>query len=119
MRFGDHQPLFARHIIDPALDEAAIARQILAFDPRFFTTYYTIDVVNFNPVDLSSARDTLDAPYLPLVVLEAAGVTLDPSFGEQKKMLQRCHGVFFLCADGAEARHFNGLLINSGLIKNL
>ncbi len=119
VRFGDHQPLFAKHIIDPALDEAAIGRQILALDPRFFTTYYAIDVVNFSPVDLSSARDTLDAPYLPLIVLEAAGVPIDPSFAEQKKMLHRCRGVFYRCANGAEARHFNRLLIDSGLIKRL
>jgi hypothetical protein len=119
VRFGDHQPSFAKSIVDPALDEAAIARRILAFDPRFFTTYYAIEGVNFDPVDLSSARDTLDAPYLPLVVLEAAGVPIDPSFAEQKKILQRCLGLFYLCADGAEARHFNRLLIDSGLIKRL
>src|SRR6266851_1377207 len=119
VRFGDHQPLFAKHIIDPALDEAAIGRQILALNPRFFTTYYAIDVVNFSSVDLSSARDTLDAPYLPLIVLEAAGVPIDPSFAEQKKMLHRCRGVFYRCANGAEARHFNRLLIDSGLIKRL
>jgi hypothetical protein len=119
VRFGDHQPLFAKHIIDPTLDEAAIGRKILAFDPRFFTTYYAIDSVNFDPVDLTLARDTLDAPYLPLVVLEAAGVPLDPSFAEQKKILQRCNGLFYLCADGAEARRFNRLLIDAGLIKRL
>jgi hypothetical protein len=119
VRFGDHQPLFAKHIIDPALDEVAIGRRILAFDPRFFTTYYAIDTVNYDPVDLSLARGTLDAPYLPLVVLEAAGVPIDPSFAEQKKILQRCNGLFYLCADGAEARRFNRLLIDSGLIKRL
>jgi hypothetical protein len=119
VRFGDHQPLFAKHIIDPALDEAAIGRRILAFDPRFFTTYYAIDGVNFDPVDLALAHDTLDAPYLPLVVLEAAGVPLDPSFAEQKRILQRCNGLFYLCADGAEARRFNRLLIDAGLIKRL
>jgi hypothetical protein len=119
VRFGDHQPLFAKHIIDPALDEAAIGRRITAFDPRFFTTYYAIDTVNFDPVDLTSAGDTLDAPYLPLIVLEAAGVPLDPSFAEQKRILQRCGGLFYLCAGGSEARHFNRLLIDSGLIKRL
>jgi phosphoglycerol transferase MdoB-like AlkP superfamily enzyme len=119
VRFGDHQPLFAKYLIDPTLDEAALGRQILAFDPRFFTTYYAIDAVNFDPVDLALARDRLDAPYLPLIVLEAAGVPLDPSFAEQKKILQRCNGLFYLCADGAEARRFNRLLIDAGLIKRL
>ena len=73
--------------------------------------------MNFRPVDLSSALDTLDAPYLPLVVLEGAGVPLDAAFLEQKKILRRCHGLFYLCADGAEARRFNRLLIDAGLIQ--
>ena len=119
VRFGDHQPSFAKRIIDPALDDAAIAQQIAQFDPRYFTTYYAIDAVNFRPVDLSSALDPLDATYLPVVVLEAAGLLLDPSFAEQKKILQRCRGLFYLCSNGAEARRFNRLLIDAGLIKEL
>ena len=75
--------------------------------------------MNFKPVDLSSALNTLDAPYLPLLVQEAAGVPLDPSFAEQKKILRRCHGMFYLCANGSEARRFNRLLIEAGLIKGL
>jgi hypothetical protein len=117
VRFGDHQPLFARQLMEPALDEATVAQHIQAFDPRYYTTYYAIDAVNFSPADLSSALDTLDAPYLPLVVLEAAGVPLGPSFVEQKAILQRCHGMFYHCAGGAEARRFNRLLIDAGLIK--
>jgi hypothetical protein len=75
--------------------------------------------VNFKPADLSSALNTLDAPYLPLLVQEAAGVPLDSSFAEQKKILKRCHGLFYRCAGGAEARRFNRLLIEAGLIKGL
>src|SRR5436190_2493856 len=119
VRFGDHQPYFARNLIDPGQDDSMLARNIAAADPRFLTTYYAINGVNFTPRDVSSALDTLDAPYLPLVVLEAAGVPLDPSFAEQKKILQRCHGMFYRCNGGAEARRFNRLLIDAGLIKGL
>jgi hypothetical protein len=52
-------------------------------------------------------------------VLEGAGIPLDPAFAEQKKILNRCHGLFYLCADGAEARRFNRLLIDAGLIEGL
>jgi len=117
VRFGDHQPLFAKHIIDPTLDDGELGHRIATFDPSYFTTYYAIDAVNFSPADLSLAIDKLDAPYLPLVVLEAAGLPLDPSFAEQKKILERCKGVFYRCAGGAEARRFNRLLIDAGLIK--
>jgi hypothetical protein len=119
VRFGDHQPDFAPRLIDPSLDENGIAHRLMTYDPRYFTTYYAIDALNFSPLDVSSALDTLEGPYLPLVVQEAAGLPLDPSFAEQKKILTRCNGLFYACAGGAEARHFNRMLIDAGLIKNL
>ena len=118
VRFGDHQPGMAR-IIDPSASEEMIAKSIMSYDPRYFTTYYAIDAINFTPKDVSSALDKLEAPYLPLVVQEAAGVPLDPSFTEQKKILARCNGLFFACAGGAEVRRFNRLLIDAGLIKGM
>ena len=119
VRFGDHQPDFAERIIDPKANEWQVAGRLDAYDPRYFTTYYAIDAINFKPVDISSALATLEAPYLPLVIQEAAGLPLDPTFAEQKKILQRCGGLFYGCADGAEVRRFNRLLIEAGLIKGL
>jgi hypothetical protein len=119
VRFGDHQPDFAARLIEPALNDAGIERRLMAWDQRYFTTYYAIDAINFKPVDVSSALETLEGPYLPLVVQEAAGLPLDPSFAEQKKILLRCNGLFYGCDNGAEARHFNRMLIDAGLIKNL
>jgi phosphoglycerol transferase MdoB-like AlkP superfamily enzyme len=119
VRFGDHQPYFARSMIDPGQDDTMLARRVAAADPRFLTTYYAINTLNFTPRDISSAQNALDAPFLPLVVLEAAGVPLDPSFAEQKKILLRCNGLFYRCNGGAEARRFNRLLIEAGLIKGL
>jgi len=119
IRFGDHQPLFAKKIVEPGLDDVAIGRRIDAADPKFFTTYYSIDPVNFRPADLLSAVSGLDAAYLPLAILEAAGVPLDASFAEQKRIFQRCNGLFYLCAQGAEARRFNRLLIDAGMITRL
>jgi hypothetical protein len=63
--------------------------------------------------------DTIDAAYLPLVIQEAAGIPLDPSFAEQKSMMLRCKGLFYACKGGAEARRFNRLLIDAGMIKGL
>ena len=119
VRYGDHQPQFAPRMIEPSLGKAELARRLTALDPRYLTTYYAIDAINFTPADLSSALDTLDAAYLPLLIQEAAGVPLDPGFSEQKAILQRCHGQFYRCAEGAEARRFNRLLIDAGMIKGL
>jgi hypothetical protein len=119
VRYGDHQPQFGPRIMDPSLDKEALAQRLQAHDPRYLTTYYAIDAVNFVPADLSSALDGLDAPYLPLVIQETAGVPLDPSFSEQKRILQRCDGLFYACARGAEARRFNRLLMEAGLLTGL
>ena len=119
VRYGDHQPDFASILLEPWLDETGVNRRLMTYDPRYYTTYYAIDAINFKPVNLSSALDTIEGPYLPLVVQEAAGLPLDPSFAEQKRILERCKGLFYACAGGAEARRFNRLLIDAGLIKGL
>jgi phosphoglycerol transferase MdoB-like AlkP superfamily enzyme len=119
VRYGDHQPEFSSNLLDPGLDEARVARKFDTYDPRYFTTYYAIDAINFEPVKSSAVMDTIDAPYLPLVIQEAAGIPLDPSFEEQKNVMLRCKGQFYACKDGAEARRFNRLLIEAGMIKGL
>ena len=119
VRFGDHQPGFAKYAIEPALDDAAIGRRIDAADPRYFTTYYAIDTLNFRPADLSSGSERPRCRLTCRLRRKAAGVPLDASFAEQKRIFGRCSGLFYLCANGAEARRFNRLLIDAGMIKRL
>jgi hypothetical protein len=119
VRFGDHQPGLSSTVLEPNVSEAVMAQRMLHHDLRYFSTYYAIDAVNYRPRDTSSALDRLEAVYLPLLLQEAAGLPLDPTFTEQKKIMIRCNGAFFSCADGAEARRFNRLLIDAGLIKGL
>ncbi len=117
VRFGDHPPAIAPRLLEPKMTDAQIAQHIMERDPRFFTAYYAIDAINFTPVDLSSARDALDAPYLPIMIQEAAGLPLDSTFAEQKRILERCDGLFYRCKDGAEARRFNRILMDTGVIQ--
>jgi phosphoglycerol transferase MdoB-like AlkP superfamily enzyme len=119
LRFGDHQPAISQKLLEPGIDQKLLAKRLMAADPRYFSTYYAIDGINYRPGDLSSALDTLDAAYIPLVIQEAAGVPLDPSFEEQKKIMLRCNGAFYACRKGAEARRFNRLLMDAGMIKGL
>jgi hypothetical protein len=119
VRYGDHQPEFSPQLIDPGLDEAAIGKKLENYDPSYYATYYAIDAINFEPVASPALMDTIDGPYLPLVVQEAAGLPLDPSFAEQKEIMLRCDGMFYACKNGAEARRFNRLLIDAGLIRGL
>jgi phosphoglycerol transferase MdoB-like AlkP superfamily enzyme len=119
VRYGDHQPEFSPHLLDPGLDEAGIGRKLENYDPRYYATYYAIDAVNFEPVRSPVVMDTIDGAYLPLVIQEAAGIPLDPSFEEQKNIMLRCKGVFYACGDGAESRRLNRLLIDAGMIHGL
>ena len=119
VRYGDHQPEFSPHLLDPDLDEAGIGKKLMDYDPRYYATYYAIDAINFEPVESPAVMDTIDGAYLPLVIQEAAGIPLDPSFEEQKNIMLRCKGVFYTCKGGAEARRFNRLLIDAGQIHGL
>jgi len=119
VRYGDHQPEFSPHLLDPGLDEAGIGKKLESYDPRYYATYYAIDAVNFEPVTSPVVMDAIDGAYLPLVIQEAAGIPLDPSFEEQKNIMLRCQGVFYACKDGAESRRFNRLLIDAGMIHGL
>ncbi len=118
-RYGDHQPEFAPHLLEPGLDEAGIGKKLDDYDPRLYATYYAIDAINFEPVASKAVMDTIDGAYLPLVIQEAAGIPLDPSFAEQKNIMLRCKGIFYDCRGGAEARRFNRLLIDAGMITGL
>lgn len=119
VRYGDHQPEFSPQLLDPGLDEAGIGKKLENYDPRYYATYYAIDAINFEPVKSPAVMETIDAAYLPLVIQEAAGIPLDPSFEEQKAIMLRCGGRFYDCKDGAEAKRFNRLLIDAGMIKGL
>ena len=121
VRYGDHQPDFASFILEPGLDDAGIRQRLMSYDPRYFTTYYAIDAVNFKPGDVSSALDTIEeALSCRLITQEAARDfrSIRPS-SSRKRFLERCNGQFYACAGGAEARRFNRLLIDAGLIKGL
>jgi hypothetical protein len=119
VRFGDHQPAISQKLLEPHLAPGELGKRLMASDPLYFSTYYALDGINYRPKNLASALPTLDAAYLPIIVQEAAGVPLDPSFAEQKRIMLRCSGVFYACRDGAEARRFNRLLMDAGLIKGL
>jgi hypothetical protein len=119
LRFGDHQPAISNKILEPNATTRDVARKMQEFDPLYFTTYYVIDTVNFTPADMSAAPARLEGAYMPLMLQQLAGVPLDPSFVEQKKIFERCAGTFYACKGGEEARRFNRLLMDAGLIRGL
>jgi hypothetical protein len=62
VRYGDHQPEFSSHLLDPGLDDAAVEKKLMAYDPRSLTTYYSIDATNFEPVKSPAGWTRSTAP---------------------------------------------------------
>ena len=109
----------ASKLLEPGADRADVARKLRQADPLYYATYYAIDTINYQPASWASAPTTIDAAYLPVVIQQAAGLPLDPTFAEQRRIMQRCGGVFYACNGGIEARRFNRALMDAGLIKGL
>ena len=117
VRFGDHQPKFAKHMVDPSLDKPSIARRI-AEATRGFSRPITPSTAELPPGGPVVGARPLDAPTCRWSSWRPRACRSIP-LREQKRILGRCNGLFYPCASGAEARRFNRLLIDAGLIKRL
>lgn len=119
VRFGDHQPAISHKLLEPGADPARVATRVRRGDAMYYATYFAVDTINHPGVDWAKMPQQIDAAYLPVVIQDAAGLPLEPTFAEQKRIMQRCGGVFHACNGGFEAKRFNRLLIEAGLIKGL
>lgn len=112
--YGDHQPVATRSLL--GLDTKLEAEDLeMALNSPGFLTYYAVDGQNYTPPPLP-ADETLDVPYMPLVILEAAGLPLSDSFRERKQLLATCDGRYYTCAERGRILAFHRRLIDSGLI---
>ena len=99
MRDGDHQPESAS-----GLDEAGVGKKLENYDPRYYGTYYAIHAANFEPVRVAAGDPGGGIPSIRRVQ-------------EQKSIMLRCNGSRL--QGRAEAKRFNRLLIDAGMIKGL
>jgi hypothetical protein len=60
--------------------------------------------------------ETLDVPYLPLVILNAARLPLSDSFQERQRILKMCNGRYYTCEPRNTIMAFHRRLIDSGVI---
>lgn len=119
LRFGDHLPFMGGAIIDPNLPDAEVRQKIEAYDPAYYTTYYAIDTVNYRPAGKMPSHDTAAAAYLGTILLQLAGLPLNPAAQFQAPLIERCQGLFVECDGGEAARRFNGWLLRHGLLNGL
>ena len=114
VHYGDHQPVATRPLL--GIDSNLEAEDIeLALNSPGFLTYYAVDGINYQPPPLPTVA-TLDVPYMPLVILEAAGLPLSDSYKERKALLATCDGRYYTCAERERILAFHRRLIDSGLI---
>ena len=100
VHYGDHQPVMARNI----------ARRFpLPSDPRRqFRTFYAIEALNMDNGELASGRGRdLDIAFLGTVVLQQAGLPLDPVFATRASLLDECGEAYF-ASNSETKRRFTG-----------
>jgi hypothetical protein len=115
VQYGDHQPIATRTLL--GLNNKLDAEDIsLPLESPGFITYYAVDGINYRPPALP-AVETLDVPYLPLVILDAARLPLSDSFRERQRMLDACNGRYYTCEPHDTILAFHRRLIDSGLIE--
>jgi hypothetical protein len=114
VHYGDHQPIATRTLL--GLNNKLEAEDILLplVSPGFIT-YYAVDGINYDPPPLPEV-ETLDVPYLPLVILNAARLPLSDSFQERQRILKMCNGRYYTCEPRNTIMAFHRRLIDSGLI---
>jgi len=114
VQYGDHHPIATRTLL--GLSNKLDAEDILLpLESPGFMTYYAVEGINYQPPPLPEV-ETLDVPYMPLVILNAARLPLSDSFRERQRMLAACNGRYFTCEPRDTVLAFHRRLIDSGLI---
>jgi phosphoglycerol transferase MdoB-like AlkP superfamily enzyme len=115
VQYGDHHPIATRTLL--GLDNKLDAEDIsLPLESPGFVTYYSVDGINYKPPELP-AVETLDVPYLPVVILNAARLPLSDAFRERQGMLTACNGRYYTCEPRGTILAFHRRMIDSGLIE--
>ncbi len=114
VHYGDHHPVATRSLLglDNTMDTEDL---VLPADGPGYVTYYAVDGINYQPPPLPDV-ETLDVPYLPLVILEAARLPLPEAFKERRNLLAACGGRYYACEPRSLVLSFHRRLIDSGLI---
>ncbi len=116
VHYGDHHPIATRTLLNVSnkLDAEDVS---LPFDSLGFVTYYAVEGINYSPPPLPEV-ELLDVPYLPVVILNAAGLPLSDAFRERQRLLTACNGRYSDCEQRGAIPAFHRRLIDSGLVES-
>ncbi len=114
VRYGDHHPMATRMLL--GFKEGTEAEDVLLDrDSLGFKTFYAINGVNTTPQS-ATLPQTLDAPYLGTVLLQAAGLPLSDAYKARAELMSACDGRWFDCQRKGAVLAFQRQLLDSGLI---
>lgn len=111
VHYGDHHPTATRTLLGFG-DKADIEHVLRSGNPAALVTYYAVDSVRYQPPPLPGV-ETLDVPYLPDVILAAAGLPPTDINRERLRLMTHCEGRYHGCA---EIPAFHRRLIDSGIV---
>ena len=107
VHYGDHQPVLARQI-DRKL-------RLPGDERRAFRTFYAMEALNMPGRLVPGPGADLDIAFLGTVVLQQAGLPLDPVFATRASLLEQCRETYF-ASPSERKRRFHRTLVNLGLI---
>ncbi len=107
VKFGDHQPQFTKdHAAQAGLDEK----------DAIYTTGFSMEGVNRKVAPVPDwGEGALDIPYLPALVIAAAGLERDPLFAARLDLMERCRGLYQACDDPLKGR-IHRTLVDQGFL---
>jgi phosphoglycerol transferase MdoB-like AlkP superfamily enzyme len=115
LQYGDHHALPTGRFLGYGADADVQNMEIPPGYP-YFTTFYSVDGVNYTPPRLSDL-DSVDTAYVGAIFLDAARIPLPESWRERLRLMQLCDGKAFECKQRQEILKFHRRLIDSGLMK--
>ena len=115
--YGDHQPALAKVPLENAVAVADEGRSWqLEPTSRAFETYYALGAQGFTPNWPAARLPILEAAHLPTVIVEAAGLPLDPVFKRRAQLLKTCKGLYATCRDRVAVLAFQRWLVGTGYL---
>ena len=115
--YGDHQPALAKVPLENAVAVADEGRSWqLEPTSRAFETYYALGAQGFTPSWPAAGLPILEAAHLPTVIVEAAGLPLDPVFKRRAQLLETCKGLYATCRDRGAVLAFQRWLVGTGYL---
>ncbi len=112
--YGDHQPALAKV---PLANNRAIADDgrswQLDHESKAFETYFSLDAQGFTPRFPAADHPIVEISNLPVIIIAAAGLPMDPVFARRERLMARCNGLYATCKDRASVLAFQRWLVDS------